>query len=135
MEWRAIPSLPDYEASSAGTVRRRPFSQAMPNGGTRTYGGTETTGAWDGARFIISYRGKSRKIARLVCEAFHGPANGRVCMHLDEDARNNRPDNLAWGTQKENLNFPGFKAKRARLSSERWHQYGGFSKPAMTAAP
>jgi hypothetical protein len=29
-------------------------------------------------------------------------------MHLDEDSRNNKPENLAWGTQKENLNAPGF---------------------------
>jgi hypothetical protein len=31
-----------------------------------------------------------------------------VCMHLDENSRNNKPENLAWGTQKENLNAPGF---------------------------
>jgi hypothetical protein len=44
-----------------------------------------------------------------VCEAFHGePEKGQVCMHLDEDARNNRPENLAWGSQKENLNAPKF---------------------------
>jgi hypothetical protein len=29
-------------------------------------------------------------------------------MHLDENSRNNRPENLAWGTQKENLNAPQF---------------------------
>jgi hypothetical protein len=27
---------------------------------------------------------------------------------MDEDALNNRPSNLRWGTQKENLNMPGF---------------------------
>ncbi|WP_425478956.1 hypothetical protein [Lysobacter antibioticus] len=31
-------------------------------------------------------------------------------MHLDENARNNRAENLARGTQKENLNAPGFIA-------------------------
>ncbi len=56
------------------------------------------------------YRGKTYKVARLVCEAFHGsaPSGKPVCMHLDEYSRNNRPDNLRWGTQKENLNAPGF---------------------------
>ena len=29
-------------------------------------------------------------------------------MHLDENAANNRASNLRWGTQKENLNAPGF---------------------------
>lgn len=31
-------------------------------------------------------------------------------MHLNENAADNRPGNLAWGTQKENLNAPGFIA-------------------------
>ncbi|CAK0755422.1 hypothetical protein CCP3SC15_2070001 [Gammaproteobacteria bacterium] len=46
----------------------------------------------------------------MVCEAFHGaaPPGKTVCMHIDEDARNNRPENLTWGSQKMNLNAPGF---------------------------
>jgi len=31
-------------------------------------------------------------------------------MHLNENSADNRPENLAWGTQKENLNAPGFIA-------------------------
>lgn len=58
---------------------------------------------------IFVYRSKTYKIHQLVCEAFNGPKQeGQVCMHLDEDYKNNRPDNLTWGTQKENLNAPGF---------------------------
>jgi hypothetical protein len=68
-------------------------------------------GSWDGKRYIIRvgrYK-KTFKVARLICEAFHGlPKEGQVCMHLDENSRNNRPENLAWGTQKENLNAPQF---------------------------
>ena len=50
------------------------------------------------------------KIHRLVCEAFHGiaPFDRAVVLHLDENALNNRPENLRWGTQKENLNMPNF---------------------------
>jgi hypothetical protein len=57
-------------------------------------------------------RGKTYKVARLVCEAFNGPSSEEknVCMHLDENSGNNSLDNLAWGTQKENLNAPGFIA-------------------------
>lgn len=29
-------------------------------------------------------------------------------MHINEDPLDNRPENLRWGTQKENLNAPGF---------------------------
>lgn len=47
---------------------------------------------------------------QLVCEAFHGPKpfDKAVVIHLDEDGLNNRAENLKWGTQKENLNAPGF---------------------------
>jgi hypothetical protein len=41
-------------------------------------------------------------------------------MHVDEDSRNNKPTNLKWGTQKQNLNFPGFKQKRSELSMKLW---------------
>lgn len=112
--WRAIPSLPEYIASSHGRVMRLPWGGRMPYGGARPYGGTPTFGTWSPTdnRFIIVFQGKTYKVARLVCEAFHGvPTPERpVCMHLDENSRNNRPDNLAWGTQKENLNAPGFLA-------------------------
>ena len=50
------------------------------------------------------------KVHRAVCEAFHGPPPfpKAVVIHLDENGLNNRPENLRWGTQKENLNMPGF---------------------------
>ncbi len=52
------------------------------------------------------------KVHQLVCEAFHGvkPFDRAVVIHRDENALNNKPANLKWGTQKENLNAPGFKA-------------------------
>lgn len=52
------------------------------------------------------------KIHRLVCEAFHGPPPfpNAVVIHFNENALDNRPENLRWGTQKENLNMPGFIA-------------------------
>ena len=77
-------------------------------------GGEPTFGVWNkhDGRFTTTYKGKTYKVARLICEAFHGPApeDRPVCMHLDENAANNRADNLAWGTQKENLNAPAVKA-------------------------
>jgi hypothetical protein len=101
--WKTIPSLPTHEASSWGRLRSLRLM-------------TASYGHWskrDG-RFVTNNRKTNRnyKIARLVCEAFHGPPPDArsVAMHLDEDSRNNRPENLAWGTQKENLNAPGFLA-------------------------
>jgi hypothetical protein len=80
--------------------------------GQRPCGGAPTFGVWSktDARFIIRVCGRTYKVARLVAEAFSGPPpfDGAVVMHLDENAANNRASNLRWGTQKENLNAPGF---------------------------
>lgn len=109
-EWRTPPSLTDYEVSSRGRIRRKKYKAPMPHGGTRTYGGK----AWFGCdskegRMIFTYKGKTYKIHQLVCEAFNGPRpEGLVCLHIDEDYTNNTPENLKWGTQKENLNCPKF---------------------------
>jgi hypothetical protein len=106
-EWRIVPSEPCLLASSAGRIMIAPFCALR--GIRRKYGGTPTTGQWDGNRYVYSRKGyRTLKVARLVCEAFHG--RGFVCMHLDENSRNNRPENLAWGTQKQNLNAPRFLA-------------------------
>jgi len=108
--WRRSPSNPDLMVSSHGRVMVIPYSKPMPYGGERSYGGVPTYGQWDGERYVYTRRGKKTlKVARLVCEAFNGPPDdGQMCLHEDEDSRNNRPDNLRWGTNKENLNYPGY---------------------------
>lgn len=108
--WRLVPSTPGLLASSKGRILVVPKLGDLPNGGQRQYGGIARKGSWDGARYIFQWQGKTYKVARLVCEAFHGaaPEGKNVCMHLDENSRRNEPANLQWGTQKENLNFPGF---------------------------
>jgi hypothetical protein len=108
-DWRIVPSKPSLLASSDGRIMIAAY--CVLDGSRREYGGTPTRGQWDGARFIYARKGhRTLKVARLVCEAFHGsqPHSDSVCMHMDENSRHNRPDNLAWGTQKENLNAPGF---------------------------
>lgn len=83
----------------------------MPNGGVRVCEIKPTCGvdAKGDGRMLLIFRRKSYKVHQLVAEAFHGPKQpGQVCMHLDENYRNNRPENLRWGTQRENLNAPGF---------------------------
>ena len=43
------------------------------------------------------------RVARLVCEAFHGPApEGHEARHLDGSRTNDAASNLAWGTSAEN---------------------------------
>ena len=122
--WRPIPRLPEYLASSLGRVMRIPYVAPMPHGGYRVYGGEPWFGVWveEDQRFTFQFQGKTHKVHVLVCEAFHGPKPfpQAVAMHLDEDSRNNKPTNLEWGTQKQNLNFPGFKRKRSELTLKFW---------------
>lgn len=108
--WKIVPSRRSILASSRGRLMLIPKVGKMPHGGIRSYSVKPRRGQWDGNRYIITISGRSLKVARLVCEAFNGPPPfpRAVCMHIDENARNNAPANLKWGTQKENLNAPGF---------------------------
>ena len=118
--WKLIPSKPGMIASSLGRVKLPDGQAPLPNGGIRDYKPKPTFGvktkASKTARHVYmglqNRRFGNMKIHRLVCEAFHGPAPfpKAVVIHLDEDATNNKPENLKWGTQKENLNMPGFIA-------------------------
>lgn len=112
--WRQVPSFPRLLVSSEGRVMVAPYRAPLPNGGFRQYGGMPHFGVWNkkDGRFVTNLGGQNFKIGQLVCEAFHGekPFPEAVAMHLDENAANNRAANLQWGTQKENLNAPGFLA-------------------------
>lgn len=123
--WKPVPSEPGVLASSFGRVLQAPGYAPLPNGGYRLYTpeprfGNVSRSRKDAAhayRHIMLKRSgdgprqQPRKVHQLVCEAFHGPKPfpESVVLHLDEDAMNNRPENLRWGTQKENLNMPKFK--------------------------
>jgi len=100
----------------------------MHQGGYRLYEPVPTAGvetrACKGASHaylnISSQKFGNMKVHRMVCEAFHGapPFTGAVVIHLDENALNNRPENLKWGTQKENLNMPKIKAYHRSRTGE-----------------
>jgi hypothetical protein len=43
------------------------------------------------------------RVHRLILETFVGPCpEGHETLHLDDNPRNNRLENLRWGTRKEN---------------------------------
>lgn len=140
--WKQVPSLPEYEASSLGRVRRIPYTAEMPHGGLRTYGGKAWFGMWQQmspqyGRFKIAFKGKNYKVSRMVCEAFHGPApeGKRYVLHDDEDSRNNTPENVKWGTQKENLNAPGWIAYRRSCVGERSNRAKSKAKRLLSSPP
>lgn len=115
-----VPSLPGVMASSEGRLLLPPRYAPLPNGGYRAYlpepiNGVVCKAAKAASHEYLGYWARhygNIKVHRAVCEAFHGPApfEGAVVIHLDENALNNRPENLKWGTQKENLNMPKIKA-------------------------
>jgi len=117
-QWKPVPSKTGLLASSLGRIKLPNSIAKMPNGGIRKYETKPTFGvktkASKTARHeymgIVSKKFGNMKIHRLVCEAFHGPPpfDRAVVIHIDEDATNNKSDNLRWGTQKENLNMPKF---------------------------
>jgi len=119
-EWRSVPSLPEIKVSSLGRVLMPVSVAKMPNGGMRVYKtnprhGTKTKSRATAQHEYYSIQSRkfgNLKVHRLVCEAFHGPPPfpGAVVIHKNENALNNEVNNLRWGTQKENLNAPGFIA-------------------------
>lgn len=116
--WKPVPSLKGVMASDQGRVLLPPRHAPMHHGGFRLYAPKPTYGNITRAKkgAAHEYRGiyakffGNIKIHQAVCEAFHGPKPfpKAVVIHLDENALNNRPENLKWGTQKENLNMPKF---------------------------
>ena len=118
LERRCI-SIPGAMANNLGQIKLPESEAKMPNGGVRSYKTKWVCGTKNKASktarheyFGLIYKGKNYKVHRLICEAFHGPSpQGKpVVIHLNENALDNRPENLKWGTQKENLNMPGFIA-------------------------
>lgn len=108
--WKPVPGYDGILASSLGRIKLTP----LPG---RNYIPKPMLGCWavtssGVGRYIYWIRrlNKTVKIHRLVCLAFHGepPKAKPNALHKDENSRNNRPDNLYWGSQKENLNAAGF---------------------------
>ena len=119
-EWRPSISYPGVMASSFGRILLPAREAQMPAGNIRLYTPKPTYGVVTKAsktakhsyRAIYNQFYGNIKIHKAICEAFHGPKpfEKAVVIHIDENAHNNVPSNLRWGTQKENLNAPGFIA-------------------------
>ena len=115
--WKPVPSK-GVAASSWGRICKFPVRKKMPHGGYRLYRAKPTYGVVAKASkkakhtyMNVYYRGIGNiKVHRAVCEAFHGsPTKDKpCCLHMDGDAHNNKPENLKWGAQRENLNHPKF---------------------------
>lgn len=114
-EWRFVPGQPDLLVSDWGRFEKLARYRKTNGQGFRLDNGVPSWGTFSassgpGKIVCLDAFGKTTSLPRLICLAFHGepPPGKPVCMHVDENFRNNRPENLKWGTQRENLNCPKF---------------------------
>lgn len=94
--WAEVPGFPGYEISDCGQVRRSLTKRLLKHCvGFRGYLVVEMR-RYDGAY-------KQMRISRLVLMAFVGPApEGQHAAHENGINTDNRLENLAWKTRKEN---------------------------------
>ena len=96
--WRTVPSAPVLEVSDLGRVR-------LTETGSIITPTVVTSVKRTRPRLVIRRWERSAtqtwRVARLVCEAFHGepPSPGHVAMLRDGDSFNCRADNLQWATR------------------------------------
>ena len=103
--WHPIPFAPDYFVSDTGVVASiKPMRNfAKPPNTPRSL---TTQPDKDGyLKVVLRIDGvpKTMRVCRIVCWTFHGPPpKGQMVRHLDGSKNNDTPDNLAWGTPKDN---------------------------------
>lgn len=103
-EWRPIPGFPDYEASNQGRVRswRQPgLGASKRRRATPKLLRTPTIGRYP---MVSLGEGNRFRLHIIIARTFIGPRpDGEVIRHLDDDPLNNRPENLAYGSQFDNM--------------------------------
>jgi hypothetical protein len=99
-EWRKIPGLPNYEASSLARIR------SSYKGGNKIMSQYINTRGYFCTGITHQGKTKTKLVHRLVAMAFHGlPGAGMTAHHKDFNSQNNVPDNLMWCTNEENIGF------------------------------
>lgn len=107
--WKKIPGWPGYAASNKGRIksleRRLPhnfYADVMMLWKEKIL----KPGSWkSGHLFVVLPGQKCESVHRLVARTFIGPPpfRGALVCHKDDDPKHNRPKNLKWGTQKQNM--------------------------------
>lgn len=119
-EWKDIPDYEGfYQASTFGRVRgigryvRQRGGHTQLRRGKVLQGALNRTGYW---MLILCKDGKqkAREVHRLIALTFIPNPLGLPCVnHKDGTKTNNRPENLEWCTQRENVRH-GFSTKYKR---------------------
>jgi hypothetical protein len=92
--WRTAPGHDRYIVSNLGRVRFRKVGSPILRGSIGRDG-----------YHRVQLDGVTRRVHRLVCEAFHGPqpSPAHEVAHGDGVRRNNHSLNLRWATRSENI--------------------------------
>jgi hypothetical protein len=106
VRYREIIDCPDYWVGSDGSIWSTRISSRNPDGWKKLKPQRRSGGSGYHLILLRPIPGgkiKAFYVHRLVLEAFIGPCpEGMECRHLDGNPKNNRLDNLYWGTGKEN---------------------------------
>lgn len=111
--WKPIPQFDGYEASNFGMVRSLPkvvFTRHRGFVGTRLRGGKILARVTHHSGYlIVRLRRNDGKFQNLtvhqaVARAFHGlPPEGMVVAHKNNTKTDNRPENLEYMTNSDNV--------------------------------
>lgn len=109
IEWRDVPGHEGYMVNSLGEVWSKDrIVEKTKKSGKRylTSRKGQKIRSWGSNAYLYCSLdgGKKSGVHRIVCAAFHGMPDNERCevAHLDGNAHNNTPDNLAWVTHSEN---------------------------------
>jgi hypothetical protein len=103
--WEKIPNASKYEVSNTGEVR----SWNTQRGGWASSPSlmkkklNKKVGYYNVGITYDDGVQKTRYVHRLVAEAFLGYRDNSLVRHLNDDRLDNRVENLAWGTQRQNM--------------------------------
>jgi hypothetical protein len=110
-EWRPVVNCPRYEVSSLGRVRSSVRSKREPLVLSPMY-----VRGYQRVSIFTDGKPKWRPVHHLVLEAFKGPRpDGAMGRHVVDHCRSdNRPENLEWGTNQQNVDDRGRHGRTAR---------------------
>lgn len=112
--WYKIPGFERYLAHPTGKVMNVLTKRISSGGQAGRYLRVSAYRDGDSAPTLMY-------LHELICMAFHGPRPpNMVVLHLNDDKTNNTRENLAWGTQAENMRQVYINQKRPskRYSTE-----------------
>lgn len=92
--WKPIPDCDGYFASNKGRIKNENTKTIFKNY-INNKGYAKISIIDGGIR-------KTKSVSRLVASAFHGKNDKKMVLHTNGNPADNRPENLRYGTAKEN---------------------------------